>query len=109
MLIQRDKEWKVHVSDYLASTENEILAQYDPTMTSEIILPLIYTLNGASLCPGKVDFWSIQLAHNRNESFLLQGQLTVVLDENDLLKYAYTMNSILQLFDAFNMRTLYQG
>ena len=84
MLIQRDKEWKVHASVHLVSTENDILAQYDPTMTSEIILPLIYTLNDASLCPGKVNFCIIQLAHNRNKSFLSQqGQLTVVLDEND--------------------------
>ena len=88
MSIQRDKEWKVYVSDHLVQTENEILAQYDPTMTSEIILPLIYTLNDESLCPGKVDFRIIQLAHDRNGSFLSrQGQLTVVLDENDLLKY----------------------
>ena len=87
MLIQRDKEWKVHVSDHLVSTENEILAQYDPTITSEIILPLIYTLNDASLCLER-SFRIIQLAHDRNGSFLSQqGQLTVVLDENDLLKY----------------------
>ena len=40
------------------------------------------------LCPGKVDFQIIQLAHDRNGSFLSQqGQVTVVLDENDLLKY----------------------
>ena len=87
MLIQRDKEWKVHVSDHLVSTENEILARYDPTITSEIILPLIYTLNDASLCLER-SFRIIQLAHDRNGSFLSQqGQLTVVLDENNLLKY----------------------
>ena len=56
MLIQRDKEWKVHVLDHLVSTDNEILAQYDPTMTSEIILPLIYTLNDASLCLERLTF-----------------------------------------------------
>ena len=70
MLIQRDKEWKVHVSDHLVSTDNEILAQHDLTMTSEIISPLIYTLNNAFLCPGKVDSRIIQLAHERNGSFL---------------------------------------
>ena len=51
MLIQRDKEWRVHVSNHLMSIENEILAQYDPTMTSEIMSPVIYTLNDASMCP----------------------------------------------------------
>ena len=46
---------KVYVSDYHVSTENEILVQYDSTMTSEIISPLIYTLNNAFLCPGNID------------------------------------------------------
>ena len=55
ILIQRDMKLKVYVSDYLVSTENEILVQYDSTMTSEIISPLIYTLNNAFLCPGNID------------------------------------------------------
>ena len=50
ILIQRDMKWKVYVFDHLVSMENDILAQYNSTMTSDIILPLIYTLNNAFLC-----------------------------------------------------------
>ena len=86
ILIQRDMKWKVYVSDHLVSMENEILAQYDSTMTSEIILPLIYTLNDAFLCPGNVDSEIIQLANDRKGSFLSQqGQLLAVLEKNVLL------------------------
>ena len=85
VLIQRDMKWKVYVSDHLVSTENEILAQSDSIMTSEIILPLIYALNDAFLCPGNVDSQIIQLAHDRKGSFLSQGQLIAILEENVLL------------------------
>lgn len=86
ILIQRDMKWKVYVSDHLVSMENEILAQYDSTMTSEIILPLIYTLNDAFLCPGNVDSEIIQLANDRKGSFhSQQGQLIAVLEKNVLL------------------------
>ena len=86
VLIQRDMKWKVYVSDHLVSTENEILAQYDSIMTSEIILPLIYALNDAFLCPGNFDSQIIQLAHDRKGSFLSQqGQLIAILEENVLL------------------------
>ena len=87
ILIHRDMKWKVFVSYHLVSTQNnEILAQYDSIMTSEIILPLIYALNDAFLCPGNVDSQIIQLAHDRKGSFLSQqGQLIVVLEENVLL------------------------
>ena len=66
---------------------NEILAQYDSTMTSEIILPLIYKLNSSFLCPGNVDSQIIQLAHDRKGNFMSQkGQLIAVLEKNILLK-----------------------
>ena len=56
-------------------------------MTSEITLPLIYILNNALLCTGNVNSRIIQLAHDKNESFLSQqGQLIVFLEENILLK-----------------------
>ena len=86
ILIQRDMKWKVYVFDHLVSMENDILAQYNSTMTSDIILPLIYTLNNAFLCPGNVDSHIIQLAHDRKGSFRSQqGQMIAVLEENVIL------------------------
>ena len=86
ILIQRDMKWKVYVFDHLISMENDILTQYNSTMTSDIILPLIYTLNNAFLCPGNVDSHIIQLAHDRKGSFLSQqGQMIAVLEENVIL------------------------
>ena len=79
-------KWKVYVFDHLVSMENDILAQYNSTMTSDIILPLIFTLNNAFLCPVNVDSHIIQLAHDRKGSFLLQqGQINAVLEENVIL------------------------
>ena len=86
ILIQRDMKWKVYVFDHLVSMENDILAQYNSTMTSDIILPLIYTLNNAFLCPGNVNSHIIQLAHDRKGSFRSQqGQMIAVLEENVIL------------------------
>ena len=86
ILIQRDMKWKVYVFDHLVSMENDILAQYNSTTTSDVILPLIYTLNNAFLCPGNVDSHIIQLAHDRKGSFQSQqGQMIAVLEENVIL------------------------
>ena len=64
---------------------NEVLAQYDSVMTSEVILPLIYTLNDAFLCPGNFDSHTIQLAHDRRGNFQSQqGQLIAVLEKDVL-------------------------
>ena len=73
ILIQRDMKWKVYVFDHLVSMENDILAQYNSTMTSDIILPLIYTLNNAFLCPGNVDSQLFRLT--RIHLIILSDQL----------------------------------
>ena len=87
LLIQRDLRWKVYVSDHLVSMNNEVLAQYDSIVTSEVILPLIHVLNDAFLCPGNFDSHTIQLAHDRRGNFQSQkGQLIAVLDKNVLFR-----------------------
>ena len=85
LLIQRDLTWKVYVSDHLVSMNNEILAQYDSIISSEVILPLIHSLNDAFLCPGNFESHIIQLAHNRRGNFQSQqGQLIAILEKNVL-------------------------
>ena len=86
LLIDRDLKWRVYVTDHLVSVDNEILARYESTMTCEIIIPLIYALNNAFMCPGNVDSKIIQLANDRKGSFLSpEGQLVATLENSIVL------------------------
>ena len=77
--------------------DNEILTQYESTMTSEIIMPLIYALNNAFMCPGSN---IIQLANDRKGSFLSpEDKLIATLERSMVLsvgseKYFATVRHI---------------
>ena len=86
LLIDRDLKWRVYVTDHLVSVDNEIFAWYESTMTCEIIIPLIYALNNAFMCPGNVDYKIIQMANDRKGSFLSpEGQLVATLENSMVL------------------------
>ena len=97
LLIDRDLKWRVYVTDHLVSVDNEILTQYESTMTSEIIMPLIYALNNAFMCPGSN---IIQLANDRKGSFLSpEDKLIATLERSMVLsvgseKYFATVRHI---------------